>query len=198
MKSIRLSLIQIALVSALLPLASAQEKKTEGAPPAKVSEDYLIGLQDILSVVVWREPELSVKEVAVRSDGKISLPLINDIQASGLTTKQLQEQITEKLKEFVAGPNVSVVVLKSLSQSVSIVGEVGRPGTYPLGAPVTVLEFLARAGGVTEMAKRKQIKIVRNEGGKTVQFLFNYKEVMQGKKLEQNIVLRNGDIVLVP
>jgi polysaccharide export outer membrane protein len=199
MKAIRLSLAQIALLVALVSAFPAQqEKKTQAAPTPKTDENYVIGLQDVLSVFVWREPELSVREVAVTPDGKISLPLINEVQASGLTTKQLREQLAEKLKDFVASPNVSVVVLKSLSQSVTIMGEVGRPGAYGLGAPMTVLDLLARAGGFTEMAKRKEIKIVRNEGGKTVQFLFNYKEAIKGKKLDQNITLRNGDIVLVP
>ena len=201
MTAIRLTLIQGILLLSLASPFQVQKTEVAPAPPApKVTEDYVIGLQDVLSVVVWREPELSVKEVAVRSDGKISLPLINDIQANGLTPKQLQDQVTEKLKDFVAAPNVSVIILKSLSQSVSIVGEVSKPGAYPLGAPMTVLDLLARAGGLTEMANPKQIKIVRKEGDKTEQFLFNfnYKDVIKGKKLEQNITLRNGDIVMVP
>jgi polysaccharide export outer membrane protein len=174
----------------------AQDAKPTSETPAM--EDYQIGLQDVLSVMVWREPELSVKEVVVRSDGKISLPLINDIQASGLSTRQLREQITERLRDFVAAPNVAVTVVKSLSRSVTVMGQVGKPGAYLLGAPMTVLDVLARAGGLTEMAKAKSIKIVRTDGGKTVQYPFNYKDVMKGKNLQQNITLRSGDIVLVP
>ena len=161
-------------------------------------EDYQIGLQDVLSVMVWKEPELSVKEVVVRSDGKISLPLINDIQASGLTTKQLREQIAGRLQDFVAAPNVAVTVVKSLSRSVTVMGQVGKPGAYLLGAPMTVLDVLARAGGLTEMAKTKSIKIVRTEDGKTVQYSFNYKDVIKGKTFQQNITLKSGDIILVP
>ncbi len=178
------------------PVLASQDVK----PTAETSsaEDYQIGLQDVLSVMVWKEPELSVKEVVVRSDGKISLPLINDIQASGLTTKQLREQITERLRDFVASPNVAVTVVKSLSRSVTVMGQVGKPGAYVLGAPMTVLDALARAGGLTEMAKHKSIKVVRTEGGKTIQYSFNYKDVIKGKNLQQNITLKSGDIVLVP
>jgi polysaccharide export outer membrane protein len=163
-----------------------------------IPADYVIGLEDILAVNVWREPELSVKEVMVRPDGKISVPLINDIQASGLTPMQLQEQITEKMKEFVSSPSVTVVVLKIGSRSVSVVGQVAKPGIYYLGSPMTVLELLARAGGFREDANKKKISIVREEGSKTVSFPFNYKDVSKGKNLQQNITLKNGDTVIVP
>jgi polysaccharide export outer membrane protein len=190
-----------------LPKLSAQDKpastprqsetKAEVDKPA-IGEDYVIGLEDVLSINVWKEPELSLREVVVRPDGKISLPLISDIQVSGLTPKQLQQQISEKLKEFVASPNVTVTVIKALSQTVSVVGEVNRPGTYPLGSPITVLELLARAGGVTELARAKDIKIIRKEKGKTLQIPFNYKEILKGYNLQQNIALKNGDVLLVP
>ena len=173
-----------------------------GTKPEKdrptMKDDYVIGLEDVLSISVWKEPDLSLREVVVRSDGKISLPLINDIQASGLAPKQLQEQIADQLREFVASPNVTVSVIKSLSRSVSVVGEVNRPGVYPLGAPMTVLELLARAGGVTELARSKSIKVLRKEDGKTSQFPVNYKEIVKGKNLQQNIALKNGDVLLVP
>ncbi len=183
-----------------MPDALGQAGKTDPVVSSTeaAGEDYVIGIQDVLSIVVWREPELSVKEIQVRLDGKISLPLVNDIQASGLTTRELREQITEKLKEFVAAPNVSVAVLKSMSHSVSVVGEVMKPGIYSLAGPMTVLELLARAGGLTELAKTKDIKVVRNEQGKTVQFRFNYKDAIKGRNLKQNIRLKDGDIVLVP
>jgi polysaccharide export outer membrane protein len=167
-------------------------------PQSAANKDFILGLEDVLSVFVWREPDLSVKEVTVRPDGKITIPLINDIQAAGLTVDQLQEQITDKLKDFVASPSVTVVVAKVMSQKVSIVGEVGQPGVYPLGAPMTVLELLARAGGLREYAKKKSITIVRQEGGRSVRYKFNYKEVSAGKNLQQNITLKNGDIIIVP
>jgi len=166
--------------------------------PAPAPEDFVIGLEDILAINVWREPELSVKEIMVRPDGKISLPLVGDIQASGLTPKKLQDRITEKVKEFVASPNVTVVVLKIASQTVSIVGQVARPGVYTLGSPMTVLELLARAGGFREDANTKKLVIVRDENGQTSRFSFNYKEVSKGLNFQQNITLKNGDVVIVP
>jgi len=163
-----------------------------------VSDDFIIGLQDVLSINVWKEPELSVKEVMVRPDGKISLPLVGDLQASGFTPRQLQDKISERMKEFVAAPNITVVVLKIGSQSVSIVGQVAKPGVYYLGAPMTVLELLARAGGFREEAKTKKIAIVRQDGNKTNHFSFNYNEVSNGRNLQQNISLKNGDVIIVP
>jgi polysaccharide export outer membrane protein len=167
-------------------------------PSAEATKDYIIGVEDVLAISVWREPELSVKEVVVRPDGKVSLPLVNDIQASGVTPKQLQDQITGKLKEFVATPNVNVTVIKIFSHKVSVVGQVSKPGLYTLGSQMTVLDILARVGGLTELAKAKEIRILRNENGKSVQFPFNYKNVIRGKGLSQNIALKDGDIVLVP
>jgi len=177
------------------PPAAAQ---TAGAVQEAVPKDFIIGLEDVLSINVWKEPELSVKEVVVRSDGKISIPLVSDIQASGLTTMQLQDKITEKLKEFVASPVVTVTVTRIVSQAVSVVGEVHKPGVYSLVAPMTVLELLARAGGVTLDARTKKIKIIRKENGKTVQFSFNYNDIRSGKNLQDNISLKSGDVVIVP
>lgn len=188
----------IILVLSLALLICGTVSAGQEASSADVPPDFVIGLEDILSVNVWREPDLSVKEVMVRPDGKISLPLIGDIQASGLTPMQLQKQITERMKEFVAEPTVAVVVLKIASRSVSIVGQVARPGVYYLGAPLTVLELLARAGGLREEANEKGISIVREENGKTTSYRFNYKDVSKGKSLQQNIYLKNGDIVIVP
>jgi polysaccharide export outer membrane protein len=166
--------------------------------PLVLPDDYVIGLEDILSVNVWKEPELSVKEVVVRPDGKISIPLIGDIQASELTPMQLQARITERMKEFVAAPSVTIVVLRIGSRSVSIVGQVTKPGIYYLGSPMTVLELLARAGGIGPDANKKKISVVRNEGGRSVSYPFNYKEVSKGVNLKQNIELKNGDVVIVP
>lgn len=196
----RVFLVLIVPILALSP-AVAFPSGQQPSAAAVSSDEYVIGLEDILSINVWKEPELSVKEVVVRPDGKISLPLVSDVQASGLTPRQLQDNISQRMKEFVAAPHVTVVVLKVASQSVSIVGNVARPGVYYLGSPMTVLELLARAGGLKEDANKKKISIVRSsEGGsgKTSYFPFNYKEVSKGEKLEQNIVLQNGDVVIVP
>jgi len=176
---------------------SSQAQPAEDSA-ADVTKDFVIGSEDALSINVWREPELSVKEVVVRPDGKISIPLVSDIQASGLTAQQLQDKLAEKLKEFVASPVVTVTVIRISSLSVSIVGEVQKPGAYPLVFPMTVLELLARAGGVTLDAKAKKIMIIRKEGEQTLQFPFNYKDVKNGKNLESNIALKNGDVVIVP
>ena len=184
------------MVTLSLALPAAEDQPADPAA-AELPEDYVIGLEDILSVNVWKEPELSVKEVVVRPDGKISVPLVGDIQASGLTPMQLQERITERMKEYVAAPSVTIVVLRVGSRSVSIVGQVAKPGIYYLGAPMTVLELLARAGGIGPDAEEKKIAIVRTEGGKTVSYRFNYKDVSKGKHLEQNIELKNGDTVIV-
>ncbi len=198
LQKVLLVALSMALIASSGAAAGWQAQAPARPPAAPGDEEYVIGLQDVLSVVVWREPDLSVRELGVRPDGKISLPLINEIQAAGLTTRQLREQITEKLKDFVAAPNVWVMVLKSLSQSVTVVGEVGKPGIYPVGSRLTVLELLAQAGGLTELAKAKEIKVVRREGGKNVQYPFNYREAIRGRNLQQNIVLKDGDIVLVP
>lgn len=177
----------------------SQQPAAPAASKPVTGEQFVIGLEDVLSVVVWKEPELSVKEVVVRPDGQISMPLVNDIRASGMTPRQLQDAIADKLKEFVASPNVTVTVIKIMSQTVSLVGEVAKPGIYTLGSPMTVLDLLARSGGFRENAKLKKIKIVRKGAeGSTEQFSFNYKDVSSGKNLSQNIPLKNGDVVIVP
>lgn len=195
MKSVVMAFWLMVTLSPVLP--AAQDQSIDPAA-AELPDDYVIGLEDILSINVWKEPELSVKEVVVRPDGKISVPLIGDIQASDLTPMQLQERLTERMKEYVAAPSVTIVVLRIGSRSVSIVGQVAKPGIYYLGSPMTVLELLARAGGIGPDAEDKKIAIVRTEGGKTVSYRFNYRDVSKGKRLEQNIELKNGDTVIVP
>jgi polysaccharide biosynthesis/export protein len=164
----------------------------------RIKDDYIIGVDDVLSINVWKEPDFSIKELLVRPDGKISLPLLNDIQAGGLNTKELRQNVADKLKDYVESPYVTVTVLKSQSRPISVVGQVARPGAYQLSTPITVLELIARAGGLSEYAKVKDIKIIRKENGKTLQFAFNYKEAIQGINLKQNIQLQIGDVVLVP
>jgi polysaccharide export outer membrane protein len=165
-------------------------------PPA----DYLIGIQDSLDVVVWREKDMSAEGVEVRPDGKISLPLINDIQAAGLTVEQLRSTISEAAAKFVMEPTVSVVIKKINSRQVAITGQVGKPAQYPLLGRMTVVDLISVAGGVAEYAKTKNIRITRKENGKTVSKTFNYKDFLEGKPkaLEQNIELMPGDVVTVP
>jgi polysaccharide export outer membrane protein len=166
-------------------------------PAGEASADYIIGPEDVLGVSVWREPELTAK-VAVRPDGKIDLPLVNDIKASGLTTNQLREVITESIKRYVPDPTVSVLLLELHSQTVSIVGSVPKPGIYNIGGPMTVMELVARAGGFQEFAKVKDVQIVRQVGARAYRYFFNYKEYTEGRNFQQNIALQNGDVVVVP
>lgn len=199
MRKLFLSLTILFVCSVFLNGQSSTNPAPASSATAKTSGgEYIIGMEDVLSISVWREPDLSLREVVVRPDGKISLPLVDEIMANGLSPSQLQGVITERLKEFVAAPNVTVTVIRIVSQSVSVVGLVARPGTYPLGTSTTVIEMLARAGGPVEFAKTKDIKVLRKEADKTTQFLVNYKDIMKGKNLQQNIILKKGDVVLVP
>lgn len=174
--------------------ASEAAAQKEGVP--KVPDSFVIGLEDVLSVIVWREVDHSAPQVVVRPDGMITLPLVGEIRAAGCTPSQLETLIAEKLQPLLKTPSVTVTVLKIESQKVSIVGQVAKQGAYPLGAPMTVLDLIAKAGGLTEFAKAKDIRIIRKKDGKILKF--NYREVIQGVKLQQNIFLENGDIVLVP
>ncbi len=164
----------------------------------KVTEDFVIGVDDTLRVDVWKDPESSAPQVVVRPDGKITVPLIKDVQAAGLTPKQLEESIAQKLTAFLKdAPTVTVIVLKIESRKVSIVGNVGRQGDFPLSGPMTVMELIAKAGGITENAKGggKAIKVLRKKDGSLLDF--NYREVIEGRNLKQNVLLENGDMVLV-
>jgi polysaccharide export outer membrane protein len=174
---------------------------TNAAPvvPAGVATapDYVIGADDVLGIVFWREPDVSA-DVSVRPDGKISLPLLNDVQAAGLTPGQLRLALMQAADRFVEDPAVTVVVKAINSRKVFITGQVARPGVYPLSASTTVLQMIATAGGVAEYAKSDKIIIMRTENGKTVSHKFNYKNVSQGKNLPQNIELKPGDTIIVP
>ena len=159
--------------------------------------DYVIGPDDVLTIVFWREQDLS-SEVTVRPDGKISLPLLNEIQASGLTPEQLRGNLTQAANRYVEDPAVTVVVKAINSRKVFITGLVGKPGPYPLSSPTTVLQLIAMAGGVQEYAKEERIVVMRTENGRTVSHRFNYKQVSEGKNLQQNIELKPGDTIVVP
>ena len=158
---------------------------------------YVIGPQDVLDISVWKEPEVS-RIVPVRPDGKISLPLLNDVQAAGLTPGALAAQITDSLKKFVTNPQVTVIVTTINSQRVYLLGEVARPGAFPMIPGMTVLQAISSGGGFTQFARTKNIYVLRNENGKQVKYPFNYKEVINGKRPEQDIALKAGDTVVVP
>lgn len=200
----------LALVLGISPAAAQQsssgEKKDESrgngsaSSPAPGSTDpnYVIGAQDVLDVSVWREGEVS-RTVPVRPDGKISLPLLGDVQAAGKTPMALSRDITELLKRFIADPQVTVIVTQINSQRIYIMGEVGRPGAYPLLPGMTVLQALSNAGGFSLFAKLKDIYVIRTEeGGSQTKLPFNYKDVIRGKRPEQNLELKAGDTIVVP
>lgn len=178
-----------------------------GAPRAEPSgatlpADYVIGPDDVLSVVFWREPDLSA-DVVVRPDGKISLPLLHDVYAAGLTPDELRERVTEQARQFVQDPNATVVVREINSRRVFITGEVSRPGTFRLTTPTTVVQLIAMAGGLTEFADGQNIVIIRTEPdamtkARPFRYKFQYKHFRQGKNLRQNIELKPGDTIVVP
>jgi polysaccharide biosynthesis/export protein len=188
-------------------LASAQQSASKPAAPATPTEvskqtaaadgNYIIGAQDVLDISVWKEPEVS-RVVPVRPDGKISLPLLNDVQAAGLTPAALATQITESLKKYVTNPQVTVIITTINSQRVYLLGEVTRPGAFPMIPGMTVLQAVSSGGGFTQFARTKNIYVLRMENGKQVKYPFNYKEVIGGKKPEQDILLKAGDTIVIP
>ena len=173
-------------------VASAQ------APPVEnPAASYIIGPDDVLSVLFWRDKDMSY-DVVVRPDGKISLPLVNDIQAGGLTPGQLRDNVNTIARRFVEEPSVTVVVKQINSRKLFITGQVEKPGPYPMGGPTTVLQLISMAGGLKEFTDGKRILIMRTKDGKQTGRMFNYREVTSGKHLEQNIELHPGDTVVGP
>jgi polysaccharide export outer membrane protein len=166
-------------------------------PSVAVEPGFTIGPEDVLGVIVWREPEVSA-DVTVRPDGMITLPLIRDVKAAGLAPNELADRVQAALREFVTDASVTVVVRQMNSRKVFITGEVARPGSYPLTSSMTVMQLIAVAGGLTEFAEAKSISVMRVEGGMTRTFSFDYKNVANGKKPEQNLALKPGDTVVVP
>ena len=177
--------------------ANAAAAQTAPKKPATDDPNYVIGPQDVLDISVWKEPELT-RPVPVRPDGKISMPLLNDVQAAGKTPLQLSADITAGLKKFVTDPQVTVIVTTINSQRVFILGEVNRAGAYPLLPNMTVLQALSSAGGFTIYANLKKIYVLRVEDGKQVKHPFNYKDVLAGKAADQNIFVKAGDTIVVP
>jgi polysaccharide biosynthesis/export protein len=194
-----LSVMTIALA---LP-ASAQTSK----PPAAASSpavgsvplpaEYIIGADDVLGVLVWREQEMS-GDVPVRPDGMITLPLLGDMRAAGYRPDELKAHIEKAAARILTEPNVTVVVKQVNSRKVFITGEVTKPGEYPLTGPRSVMQLIALAGGLTEYADANAITIVRMENGRQRSYKFHYKDVARGKALPQNIQLQPGDVVVVP
>jgi polysaccharide biosynthesis/export protein len=160
-------------------------------------QGYVIGAADVLSVVFWRDKEMS-GDVTVRPDGKISLPLLNEINAAGSTPEELRTRIIEAAGKFLEEPDVTVVVKEIRSRNVFITGNVAKGATYPLNSDMTVLQLIAVAGGLLEYADAKNIVVIRNENGRQQFHKFNYKDVVSQKSAAQNITLKPGDTVVVP
>ena len=167
------------------------------AKPEFGKDSYKIGPTDILQIYVWKEPELT-RDIIVMPDGKITFPLIGEIQAQGRTVTDLKKTITAKLENYVTAPEVTVIVNESRSRRIYTQGKLNRPGPYPLEPDMTVLQAISTAGGFAEWADEKRILIIRREGGREVQIRFNYKEYISGENLEQNILLKPNDTIVVP
>ncbi|HXY51038.1 MAG TPA: polysaccharide biosynthesis/export family protein [Terriglobales bacterium] len=209
------SLVVLLLCLCLSSWVNAQatngDAKTEKVPPGKPAgagasanqgaahdDTYRMGAADVLAVNVWKEPDIS-RTVTVRSDGKITLPLVGELQAGGLTPRQLEQEITRKLTSYISEPEVTVIVQDSKSQHINILGQVVRPGSYLLTNSMTVLDAIAIAGGFKDFAKQKGIYILRNQpDGTQVKLPFNYKDVIKGKNTTQNVRLAPSDTVVVP
>jgi polysaccharide biosynthesis/export protein len=183
------------------PSASAAEARSRSAASARAiaPAGYIIGPEDVLTILFWSETEKKMSgDFIVRPDGKISMSLLNDIQAAGLTPEELRVRINEEASRFIEDPNATVVVKQINSRKVFITGEVEKPGAYALTGPMTVLQLIANAGGFKEYARRDGVVIMRSEAGRQVQLAFDYNEVLHGKKLQQNVELKPGDTVVVP
>lgn len=204
-----MSLSIVLAVSAVPLLAQVPEQGQADsrlpAPHAAVAsagkphdDSFVIGNDDVLSVNVWKEPDVS-RSVPVRSDGRISLPLVGEVQATGRTPLQLEQEITSKLRNYISEPEVTVMVQQINSQKFNILGEVTKPGSYSLTNTTTVLDAIATAGGFRDFAKQKDIYVLRqNSGGGQSRIAFNYKDVIKGKHPEQNIKLQPRDTIVVP
>ena len=183
------------------PAVTETAKPPEPTAPAasKAHDDhFIIGNDDLLAINVWKEPEVS-RSLPVRSDGRISLPLVGEVQAAGRTPAQLEKEIAEKLKDYISEPEVTVMVQQINSQKYNILGQVARPGSFPLTLSTTVLDAIAASGGFRDFAKQKGIYILRqNPDGGESRIPFNYKEVIKGKNPDQNIKLEPNDTVVVP
>jgi len=188
------SLVGGAVLASVLVVTGTAVAQTD-APERKAAPDaYRIGPEDMLQISVWKNDSMS-RPVLVRPDGKISLPLLNDVQAAGLTAIELKDVLTKRLTEYMPSPEVSVIVTEVRSLKVSVMGEVARPGRYELKSWATVLDVLAMAGGFTQFASRSRIVILTSDGNGMKRIPFNYNKVA-GE--QENFYLRNGDIILVP
>ena len=186
-----------------VPVAQAPQGAVAAAPTraaagVAVAPDYVIGADDVLSIMFWRDKDLSAPEVVVRPDGMVTLPLLNDVQAAGRTPEQLGHAIREAARKYVEDPNPTVIVKEIKSRRVFITGRIEKPGPYPLNDKTTILQLIAMAGGLREYVDGKDISLMRSEQGKQSIYAFNYQDVVKKKYLHQNIELKPGDVVVVP
>jgi polysaccharide export outer membrane protein len=201
----RLFLTCLLAAPALLSGKTALAQSQTDARPTSVSSQvagidpstYRVGAEDVLEISVWREDTLK-KEALVRPDGGISYPLIGEVQAAGKTVLEIQEEISKRLEKFIPDPAVSVAILKVGSQRIYVIGKVNKPGDFPVGRYVDVLQALSMAGGLTPFADANDIRVMRREGERQVVLPFEYSRVVRGQKLDQNVQLRAGDVVVVP
>ena len=184
-------------VSAQSAPAAAPAAGTEASAAKPHDDSFVIGNDDVLAINVWKEPDIS-RSIPVRSDGKISLPLVGEVQASGLTPLKLEKDIAEKLKSYISEPEVTVMVQQVNSQKFNVLGQVVRPGTYVIANSPTVLDAIALAGGFRDFAKKKSIYVLRHGASGESRLPFNYKEVSQGKNMAQNVKLQPGDTIIIP
>ena len=181
------------LSNSLYAQDTAKESKTNEVVP----EYYKIGANDVLDIFIWKEPDLT-KDITVMPDGRIIFPMIGEVMAKGTSVIELNEIITEKLKAYVSNPEVTVMVKQSNSRVIYTIGKVARPGPYALAPDMTVLKALSTAGGFTEWAETKYVKVVRRVNNKQIMLPFNYQDFIEGKNLVQNILLEPGDTIVVP
>ena len=177
---------------------SGGAQSDSGASNKPHDDTFIIGNDDVLAISVWKEPDLT-KSIPVRSDGKISLPLVGEMQATGKTPLQLERDLTEKLKGFITAPEVNVIVQQVNSRKFNILGEVGRPGSYPLTASTTIVDAIAVAGGFKDFAKKTGVYVLRKgPDGREGRLNFNYKSFIKGKNSDQNIKVEPNDTIIVP
>jgi polysaccharide export outer membrane protein len=180
------------------PVSHLSEGQAAAAAMAAPDQDkYLLGPEDAIEISVWKEPDLT-KQLVVRPDGKITYPLIGEVQAAGRTVKQLQDEILKRLEKFVTDAHVIVILLKAQNYKVYVTGKVNKPGDFVIGKPVNVMQAISMAGGLTPFAAPGSIMVLRTIAGQEMVYPFNYKEVAKGQFLEQNRTLLPGDVVVVP
>jgi len=198
MKKTLCLLLTLIFVMAAAEAFSQEKKQKTGWGVETIVDSYQIGIGDVLEISTWKEPDFTRENVLVRSDGKISFPLVNDFPAAGLSPMELKYNLEKALKAYVEHPVVTVHVTNPGSQKFYILGEVMRTGEYPLVKQLTVLQAFALAGGFTEWASKKEIILLRHEGGKDKIYRINYKEITKGEDFSQNLKLKADDTIIVP